>query len=151
MLKYKLSEISLISKKIISRLDKGDTVYLSGELGSGKTTLARELINELQKKNDISLTEVPSPTFNILYEYMVNSFKIMHYDLYRIKDKLELNQLGIYENSDDVINIIEWPEKLEKQFKNRLEINIKYGTELEDRNIELIGFGKWRNFQLNEV
>ena len=75
----------------------------------------------------------------------------MHYDLYRIKDKLELNQLGIYENSDDVINIIEWPEKLEKQFKNRLEINIKYGTDIEDRKIEFIGFGKWRDFQLNEV
>ena len=85
MLKYNLSQINTISKKILSNLSQTDCIFLFGELGSGKTTFARNLINHLQEKNKVDKTEVPSPTFNLLYEYEVKSLKIMHYDLYRLK------------------------------------------------------------------
>ena len=72
MLKYNLSQINTISKKILSNLSQTDCIFLFGELGSGKTTFARNLINHLQEKNKVDKTEVPSPTFNLLYEYEVN-------------------------------------------------------------------------------
>jgi Predicted ATPase or kinase len=68
MLKYKLSQIDTISKKIISNLSNTDCIFLFGELGSGKTTFARSFINQLQEKNKVKKTEVLSPTFNLLYE-----------------------------------------------------------------------------------
>ncbi len=67
MLKYNLSQINTISQKILSRLSQTDCILLFGELGSGKTTFARSLINQLQEKNKVNKTEVPSPTFNLLY------------------------------------------------------------------------------------
>ena len=105
MLKYNLSQIDSISKKILSNLSKTDCIFLFGELGSGKTTFVRSLINQLQEKNKIKKTEVPSPTFNLLlYEYEIKSLKVMHYDLYRLKNQKEIKQLGIFEDSENNIN-----------------------------------------------
>ena len=115
MLKYNLSQIDIISKKILSNLSKSDFLFLYGELGSGKTTFTRSLINQLQEKNKVNKTEVPSPTFNLLYEYEVKSLKIMHYDLYRLKTVKEIEQLGIFEDFSNVLFIIEWPEKVKKK------------------------------------
>ncbi len=110
MLKYKLSQLDIISKKILSNLSSTDCLFLLGELGSGKTTFTRSLIHQLQEKNKINKTEVLSPTFNLLYEYEIKSIKVMHYDLYRLKIAKEIDQLGIFENLKNVITIIEWPE-----------------------------------------
>ena len=96
-----------ITTKISDLLSKGDNLLLFGELGVGKTTFTRILINNLQSKNKIDTTEVLSPTFNILNEYLINYLKIKHYDLYRIKQKEELDNLDLFEDKD-AINIIEW-------------------------------------------
>ena len=117
MLKYKLSQIDIISKKILSNLSNTDCIFLFGDLGSGKTTFTRKLINGLQEKNKVTITEVLSPTFNLLYEYEIKPLKVMHYDLYRLENSKEIEQLGIFENVENTITIIEWPEKIEK--KNR--------------------------------
>ena len=90
MFKYKLSQLDFISKKILLSLSKTDCIYLIGELGSGKTTFARSLIHQLQEKNKVKKTDVPSPTFNLLHEYQIKSLKVMHYDLYRIEKNLSL-------------------------------------------------------------
>ena len=97
MLKYNLSQIDFISKKILPNLSNSDCIFLFGELGSGKTTFARSLIHRLQKKNKVKRTEVLSPTFNLLYEYEIKSLKVMHYDLYRLEAIKEIDQLGIFE------------------------------------------------------
>ena len=117
MLKYSLSQINIISKKILSKLSQTDYIFLFGELGSGKTTFARSLINQLQEKYKIDKTEVPSPTFNLLYEYEVKSLKIKHYDLYRLKNDKEIQQLGIFEDTTNVLSIVEWPENIKKKLK----------------------------------
>jgi tRNA threonylcarbamoyl adenosine modification protein YjeE len=151
MLKYKLSQLDIISKKILSNLSSTDCLFLLGELGSGKTTFTRSLIHQLQEKNKINKTEVLSPTFNLLYEYEIKSIKVMHYDLYRLKVIKEIEQLGIFENLKNVITIIEWPEIIKKDIEDRLEISFYYEKESENRKIDFKGFGKWKNFKLNAI
>ena len=151
MLKYNLSQINTISKKILLKLSKTDCIFLFGELGSGKTTFTRSLINQLQIKNEVNETEVPSPTFNLSYEYEMKSLKVMHYDLYRLKTNKEIEQLGIFEDSKNIISVIEWPEKMKKKIENRLEITFYHETDEESRKIKFEGFGKWKNFKLNAI
>ena len=151
MLKYKLSQINNISKKISSNISNTDCIFLFGELGTGKTTFTRSLINEIQQKNHVSKTEVLSPTFNLLYEYEIKSLKIMHYDLYRLNSPKEAEQLGIFENFKKTLTIIEWPEKIKNNFENRLEITFFQENEEESRRLKFQGFGKWRNFKLNAI
>ena len=151
MLKYNLSQIDTISKKILSNLSNTDCIFLFGELGSGKTTFTRSLINGLQEKNKINKTEVLSPTFNLLYEYEIKSLKVMHYDLYRLKAIKEVDQLGIFENSENALTIVEWPEKIKKNVENRLEITFYYETDEKSRKLKFQGFGKWKNFKLNAI
>ena len=93
MIVKSLEHLNSLSRKIADRLVKNDCIFLIGEIGVGKTTFTRYLINYLQEKNGEKITEVLSPTFNLLYEYDLNNIKIMHYDLYRIKDESELKHL----------------------------------------------------------
>ena len=151
MLKYNLSQIDSLSKKILSFLSKSDCIFLFGELGSGKTTFVRSLIHQLQEKNKIKKTEVTSPTYNLLNEYEIQNLKIMHYDLYRLKNDIEINQLGIFQEDEKVISIIEWPEKIAKRIKDRLEITFYYQDEVKSRKIDIKGHGKWKNFKLNAI
>ena len=151
MFKYKLSQIENISKKILLKLSNTDSLYLFGELGSGKTTLARIIIQQLQEKNKVKKTEVPSPTFNLLHEYEIKSLKVMHYDLYRLKNNQDIQKLGIFEDNKNKIIIIEWPEKIKKKIKNRLEITLYYQKEVNIRKIRFKGFGKWKNFKINAI
>ncbi len=151
MLKYNLSQLEAVSKKILSKLRKTDCLFLFGELGSGKTTFTRSLIHQLQEKNKVRKTEVLSPTFNLLHEYEIKSLKVMHYDLYRLKTNKEIQQLGIYEDSANIISIIEWPEKIKKKITNRLEITFYHESDEESRKIKFQGFGKWKNFKLDAI
>ena len=97
-----LDQLNSFSEKVADRLKEKDRIFLTGEIGVGKTTFTRYLINYLQKKNGEKITEVLSPTFNLLYEYDLKKIKIMHYDLYRIRDEKELKQLGIFLDEQDL-------------------------------------------------
>ena len=87
MIVKSLEHLNSLSKKVADQLNKNDCIFLIGEIGVGKTTFTRYLINYLQEKNREKVTEVLSPTFNLLYEYDLKNIKIMHYDLYRIKNE----------------------------------------------------------------
>ena len=93
----------------------------------------RYLINYLQTKNGLEKTEIPSPTFNIINEYEINSLIVRHFDLYRIKDKKELNNLGINENLEDYARLIEWPEILGKNIESTFTLKFEYDEKLENR------------------
>ena len=151
MLKYNLSQIDTLSKKISLYLSKTDCIFLYGELGSGKTTFVRSLVHQLQKKNKIKETEVVSPTFSLLHEYEIKSLKVMHYDLYRLKKSKELDKLGIFQENDKVITIIEWPGIIKKTIANRLEITFYHQDEPESRKLKIKGYGKWRKFKLDAI
>ena len=144
-----LENLSLISKQIVNKTSKEDCIFLYGEIGTGKTTFTRYFINHFQRKEKIQETEVLSPTFNLVYEYEIKTLKIMHYDLYRLKTTKETKQLGIFEDGKKTINIFEWPELLEDSIEDKLEINLKYTEDENERNINFLGYGKWRNFKIS--
>jgi len=145
MIVKSLDHLNKISKVISQKLEKGDCIFLIGEIGVGKTTFTRHLINNLQKQKELKETEVLSPTFNLLYEYDIKDLKIMHYDLYRIKKTEELDHLGIFYNNIQSIKIIEWPDLIQTPLKNKLEIHLKYRKNDNEREIEFVGLNKWAN------
>ena len=139
------------SKSISKIISTGDIIFLYGEIGVGKTTFVRFVINHLESKNGIKNSEVLSPTFNIVYDYNVGNFKILHYDLYRIKNYNDISQLGMFETSHDHIKIIEWPELIKQKPKNRIDILLKYSKLIESRKVKITGFGKWKEYRFNEI
>ena len=141
-----LDQLNLISLKIIAKINKEDCIFLFGEIGAGKTTLTRALVNNLQNQNKENETEVLSPTFNIVYEYEVGEFKIMHYDLYRLKTEKDVQQLGVFDQSTNSIKVIEWAEIIQEKPDNRLEIYITHEKEENMRKIDFKGFGRWKKF-----
>ena len=146
-----LDHLQLISKKIADKTSEKDCIFLIGEIGVGKTTFTRSLINYFQKREGVEQTQVLSPTFNLLYEYDIRKIKIMHYDLYRIKNVKELNQLGIFNENKDSIKIIEWPQLIETNISDVLELHLSYSRDEEERDLILKGKGKWKEFNLNEL
>ena len=150
MIVKSLDQLNKISEIILKKLDKKDCLFLIGEIGVGKTTLTRYLINNLQKQKGLSQTEVLSPTFNLLYEYEISDFKIMHYDLYRIKETKELKHLGIFSEELDAVKIVEWPDLIKTPLQDKLEVHLRYGEKENEREIEFKGQGKWENFK-NEI
>ena len=146
MIVKSLDHLNTISKVISQKLEKGDSIFLIGEIGVGKTTFTRHLINNLQKQKELKETEVLSPTFNLLYEYDIKDLKIMHYDLYRIKKAEELDHLGIFNDNKESIKIIEWPDLIQIPLDNKLEIYLKYVKNENEREIEFVGLKKWASF-----
>ncbi len=140
-----------ISDKIADKVSEDDCIFLIGEIGVGKTTFTRYFINYLQKKKGVKQTEVLSPTFNLLYEYEIKNLKVMHYDLYRIKNKKELTQLGIFGEGINSIKIIEWPELVETNLANRLELHLKHSDNENERELNVEGYGKWKEINKNEL
>ena len=149
MIVKSLEHLNSLSQKVADKLVKNDCIFLIGEIGVGKTTFTRYLINYLQEKNGEKITEVLSPTFNLLYEYDLKRIKIMHYDLYRIREEKELNHLGIFLDKEDTIKIIEWPQLINIPLSDKLEIYLDYVKNEKEREIKFIGSGKWKI--LNEL
>ena len=142
-----LEQLNSFSEKVADRLEGKDCIFLTGEIGVGKTTFTRFLINYLQKKEELNTTEVLSPTFNLLYEYDFKKYKIMHYDLYRLKNEKEVNNLHIFQENEDAIKIIEWPSLIKIPISDKLEINLDYGKYENERKLKFLGTGKWENFE----
>ena len=146
-----LDHLRLISNKVAGKVSQKDCIFLIGEIGVGKTTFTRNFINYLQKQKAVKQTEVLSPTFNLLYEYDIKDYKVMHYDLYRIKNKNELKQLGIFNEDTNSIKIIEWPELIDRNLTNRLELHLKYSNKENERELNIVGHGKWKDINKNEL
>ena len=149
MIVKSLEHLNQISKSISKKLVNGDCIFLIGEIGVGKTTFTRFLINNLQNQKGLKETEVLSPTFNLLYEYEIKDLKIMHYDLYRIKKTNELDHLGIFSENEKTIKIIEWPQLIDIPLSDKLEIHLDYIKNEKEREIKFIGSGKWKT--LNQL
>ena len=128
-----------LANKFSKKLKPGNVVFLYGEMGVGKTTFIRYLINNFQKNNKLEITEVTSPTFNLLNEYPINQIKINHYDLYRLKKNEEINNLDLFENIINTITLIEWPQIIKKKPKNLIELIFEYGKDHETRSVQIKG------------
>ena len=146
-----LEDTKKFSENISKIINEGDIIFLYGEIGVGKTTFVRNIVNFLENKNKIKKSEVLSPTFNIVYDYNVGNLKILHYDLYRIKNYNDISQLGMFETSHDHVKIVEWPELIKQKPKNRIDILLKYSKFIESRKVKITGFGKWKEYKFNEI
>ena len=135
-------ETKKLAEKLSNFLKKGDIVFLFGEMGTGTTTFVKYLINSMQMKNNEDILEVQSPTFNILNEYEVNGLKILHYDLYRLKDKKELENVGQIKNQTDKLILIEWPELIEDNVSSTISINFAYEDDLYKRSLSISSSNK---------
>ena len=110
-LKLDLKGLESFCEDVSLNLKLGDIICLFGELGSGKTTFVRNLINSIYKRNKLEKPiSIKSPSFPILLTYEVNSFEIYHYDLYRILKRSDLSEINIFEELNNSITFIEWPE-----------------------------------------
>ena len=146
-----LKDTQNFSKNISQIISAGDIIFLYGEIGVGKTTFVRFLINYLESKNRIKNSEVLSPTFNIVYDYDIGDIKILHYDLYRLKNYKDISQLGMFETSKNHIKIVEWPELIELKPKDRIDILFQYSKLINSRKVKINGFGKWKDYKFNEL
>ena len=146
-----LEDTQNFSENISQIISVGDIIFLYGEIGVGKTTFVRFFINSLESKNKIKNSEVLSPTFNIVYDYDVGNLKILHYDLYRLKNYKDISQLGMFETSNDSIKIVEWPELIDLKPKDRIDIQFQYSKLIDSRKVQLIGFGKWKDYKFNGI
>ena len=146
-----LEDTQDFSKRISKIVTAGDIIFLYGEIGVGKTSFVRFFINYLESKNEIKNSDVLSPTFNILYDYDIKDTKILHYDLYRLKNYKDISQLGIFETSNNNIKIVEWPELIKPKPKNRIDILFQYSKLMDSRKAQIVGFGKWKDYKFNEI
>ena len=129
-----------LAKDLTHYLKGGEIVYLYGEMGVGKTTFVRYLINQFQKNKKLRITEVTSPTFNLLNEYVVNDLVIKHYDLFRLKDESEITNLDLFENNQNTITLIEWPQLISKNKSIKtIDLIFSYENELNNRSVKIDG------------
>ena len=129
-----------LAKDLTHYLKGGEIVYLYGEMGVGKTTFVRYLINQFQKDKKLRITEVTSPTFNLLNEYDINDLVIKHYDLFRLKDGSEITNLDLFENNQNTITLIEWPQLIIKNKSIKtIDLIFSYENELNNRSVKIDG------------
>ena len=112
-LNYGIEKIKEASDFILKNIS-GKILLVCGEVGSGKTTLVKEICKQLKVKDQVS-----SPTYTLINEYSCDDGLVIHMDLYRIENKEEINNLGLFEYLDNKFIIIEWPELI----MNDLDIN----------------------------
>ena len=140
------SKIDITSEKLTKELAKeftnylkgGEFIFLFGEMGVGKTTFVKYLINEYQKINNLTQTEITSPTFSLLNEYQVKDIRIKHYDLFRINRKEDINNLDIFEKDNKLITLIEWPQLIaDKQDIKFIALTFNYLNNLNNRIVDI--------------
>ena len=142
-----IRELEKITKKIKKILSSGDTIFLYGEIGVGKTTFSRLLINSYEKEYKIKKSEVLSPTFNIVFEYEIKKFKIKHFDLYRLKSNRDIKNIGLFENSEQSITLIEWPELIKDKPQNRFDLFFEYEEDYNERSLIIKSNGRLKNHE----
>ena len=132
-------ETEELASTFLKKIKPGCFIFLYGEIGVGKTTFIRYLINQFQKLNKLEITEVTSTTFNLLNEYQINDFKINHYDLFRLKSTEEIKNLDLFEDNKNTITLVEWPQIIKEKPKNLIELVFEYGKDHKTRSVQIKG------------
>lgn len=132
-----IDDTRAVALRVAEALRTGDTVLLAGDLGTGKTTFAQQLIAALAEMQ----VEVTSPTFNLVQDYPVTlrdgtRSSIFHYDLYRIEQPSALVELGLDE-AEQAVRLIEWPERLNADFAPQSWISLRFSLHGEQRRVSI--------------
>jgi tRNA threonylcarbamoyladenosine biosynthesis protein TsaE len=142
----KNSKIDITSEKttkefaenLTSYFDGGEHIFLYGDMGVGKTTFVRYFINKIQINDKLAISEVTSPTFNLLNEYKTNNFVIKHYDLFRIKNISEIHDLDIFEKNKNIITLVEWPQIIvNKNNVKSIDLLFSYENQFKNRTVQI--------------
>ena len=142
-----LKDTKKLSEKISKIIKLGDTIFLYGEIGVGKTTFARILINSYENDQRLEKSEVLSPTFNIVFEYKIKDFTVKHYDLYRLKGEVDIKNIGLFDNFDRSIILIEWPELIKKKPLNRIDLFFAYNKDMKKRSLNIKTSGRLNSYE----
>ena len=132
-------KIEDFSYKFQKKIKPGLIIFLYGEIGVGKTTFVRHLINSHQKENKLELTEVTSPTFNLCNHYQIKNIKINHYDLFRLKSEDDLKSLDLFDDNSDTVTLVEWPQIINNKPKNLIELYFEYENDHKKRSVKIKG------------
>ena len=136
-------------QKITSSINKillpGDVIFLYGQIGVGKTTFVRLLVNHYENEKKLKKSEVLSPTFNIVFEYDIKDFTIEHYDLYRLKNEKEIKNIGLFANLKQNITIVEWPELIKNKPINRIDLFFEYTKDMNERTLTIKTSGRLKD------
>ena len=135
-------DLQKITNKIKNILLPGDVIFLYGQIGVGKTTFVRLLINNYENEDNLKKSEVLSPTFNIVFEYDIKNFTIQHYDLYRLENEKEIENIGLFTNLEKNITIVEWPELIKKKPINRIDLFFEYSKDMNERTLTIKTSGR---------
>ena len=147
--KSDLTKLKNIAENLAKKVIPGQIYLLQGELGAGKTTFTRFFIQSIYKNNLLKKPHlIRSPSFPILINYPLLNYEILHYDFYRIKKINEITELGFYENIDENVSIIEWPEIIIKNLNVYEYFLIKF--RIIDLNNRFIEIKLSKNFEHNE-
>ena len=142
-----INDLEKISNKIKKKLKLGDVIFLYGEIGVGKTTFARLLINNYEKEKKLKVSEVLSPTFNIVFEYDIKKLTIKHYDLYRLKNDRDIKNIGLFEDLEQTITLIEWPELIKEKPSNRIDLFFEYSANMIERSLIIKTSGRLKIYE----
>ena len=140
-------DLQKISNKINKILSPGDVILLYGQIGVGKTSFARLLINNYENEKKLKKSEVLSPTFNIVFEYKIEEFTIKHFDLYRLKNYDDIKNVGLLEDLEQSITLIEWPELIRNKPQNRLDLFFKYKEDYNERSLTIEANGRLQKYE----
>lgn len=142
------ADTKAFAAKLSDILRQGDIITLTGDLGAGKSTLARAAIRHMLGNDAL---DVPSPTFTILQTYSLGkNLEICHADLYRLHDEEELEELGFEDMRDNAVFFVEWPEKLPSHWhQDALHILLKNPSTVSEghnaREIQIVGNDDWKS------
>ncbi len=117
-----------LGRRLAKLLRPGDLVLLEGDLGAGKTALARSVIRTLVGDDRL---DVPSPSFALVQPYEADGHPVLHADLYRIGDPHEVDELGLFDRTDAIV-LVEWPERSDevvRQATVRISLTVPAGGE----------------------
>lgn len=118
-------------------LRAGDVLALTGELGAGKTTFSRGVIQTL-----LGAVDVPSPTYTLVQTYECPEFDLWHCDLYRLEAPADVLELGLVDMEEEIVSLIEWPDKM-GNYLSPAALNVHIGFHETGRNITLSGATEW--------
>lgn len=144
-----LAATESLANRLAGFLEPGDVIGLSGDLGTGKTVIARGVIRALAATHTVEVDDIPSPTFTLVQQYDFQPFSLFHIDLYRIDQPSDVLELGVEDFFAEDISLIEWPERLGAYLpEDRLHLTLQAGDHDGGRIVQIEKRGTWRDRDL---